>query len=583
VADAAWVVPPAAYAASRPAAHAVAPPASAYVAMRDGVRIAVDVYLPEGAGQVPAILILTPYYRRFALAPDARAGTEAAPGAAKFRDFFVPRGYALVVVDVRGTGASFGTRDSFRSPRERDDHGEVAEWITRQSWSNGAVGATGISYVGAAADFLASTGHPAVRAVAPLFAVWDTWANHYYPGGLLMNRLAENYDELMVGLDHDRRDVLAGTAYFGNPAFAGPMPVDGDNGADLRAAVAGHLANFRMVDFIREFPCRDDALPYDPGFTGTSFSPCRYAAGTRPDVAVLSVSGWMDGAGFTNGAIGRFLSLPNPRRHLLIGPWDHGARANVSPWRADATPDFPLLAEVLRFFDHYLAGRDTGLQHERPVHWFTMGEEAWHAADTWPPAAGTFTLPIAAGEYQGDFSLGTGANTRYGRLAAFDVRDYYPDWHGRDARMHCSTSAPLAHDVTATGHPVLTLRFASSEPDAAIHVYLEDVAPDGTTSYVTEGMLRALHRAEAPAPALEQVVGPSRGFTRAAARPLVPGEAATLRVALLPTSWRFAAGHRIRLAIACADTDNFGQVPHGRPPHLTILSDGSALEIPTIP
>ena len=149
--------------------------------------------------------------------------------------------------------------------------------------------------------------------------------------------------------------------------------------------------------------------------------------------------------------------------------------------------------------------------------------------------------------------------------------------------MHCSTSAPLAHDVTATGHPVLTLRFASSEPDAAIHVYLEDVAPDGTTSYVTEGMLRALHRAEAPAPALEQVVGPSRGFTRAAARPLVPGEAATLRVALLPTSWRFAAGHRIRLAIACADTDNFGQVPHGRPPHLTILSDGSALEIPTIP
>ena len=64
--------------------------------------------------------------------------------------------------------ASFGTRDSFRSPRERDDTSEIADWIVAQPWSNGAIGATGISYVGAAADFLATTGHPAVKAIAPL-------------------------------------------------------------------------------------------------------------------------------------------------------------------------------------------------------------------------------------------------------------------------------------------------------------------------------------------------------------------------------------------------------------------------------
>lgn len=576
----AWKVDPAAYLAGRPAEYAIAPPRSWYVTMRDGVRIALDVWLPEGAGPVPAIFVMTPYYRRFVVRP--ASDVEPAPGAAKFRDMFVPRGYALVVVDVRGTGASFGTRDSFRSPREREDYRELADWVSRQDWSDGRVGATGISYVGAACDFLASTGHPAVKAVAPLFAVWDTWANHYYPGGLLMNRLAENYDELMVGLDHDRRDVLAGTAYFGNPDFAGPMPVDGDNGEALREAVAGHLANFRMVDFVREFPCRDDALPYDPDFVGTSFSPCHYAAGTRPEVAVLSVSGWMDGAGFTNGAISRFLSLPNPDKHLLIGPWDHGARADVSPWRSETVPGFPWLGEVLRFFDTYLAGRDTGMRDEAPVHWFTIGEEAWHAGEAWPPAAGSLRLDVQAGTHQVDFTMGSGTNSRYGRLAAFDIRDYYTDWHGRDARMHCSDSEPLAEGVTVTGHPLLTLTLACSERDAALHVYLEDVAPDGTVRYVTEGLLRLLHRAEAESPALARVVGPGRSFARADARPMVPGQAETLRLALLPTSWRFAAGHRIRLAIAGADADNFGQVPHGRPPVLTFLSDRSYLELPTV-
>src|SRR5919206_236926 len=76
---------------------------------------------------------------------------------------------------------------------------------------------------GAAAMFLATTGHPAVRAVAPLFAVWNTYADHFFPGGVLLNGLAESYDRLMVPLDHDRRDLLANYAYFKDPNFAGPQ------------------------------------------------------------------------------------------------------------------------------------------------------------------------------------------------------------------------------------------------------------------------------------------------------------------------------------------------------------------------
>ena len=332
------------------------------------MRLAVDVYLPSGpagvrAGGVPTITIFTPYYRRFALRGDAPSLSEPSVSAGRYRDFFVPRGYALVVVDVRGTGASFGVREGVRSPKERDDYREIVDWIVEQPWSNGAVGAPGISYVGAAADFLASTGHPVVKAIAPLFSVCDTCSDHYYPGGILLNRLAETCDELMIALDHGRGELLGKFAYY------------------------------------------------------------------------------------------------------------------------------------------------------------------------------------KAGE-------------------------------------------PLAADHELSGHPCVTMHLSASEADAALHVYLEDLAPDGTCRYVTEGMLRALHRKECAAPKQHQVVGPYRSYTRADASPLAPGDVATLRFSLLPTSWRAAAGHRLRVAIAGADADNFGQVPHGRPPVLSIRRGGvhaSSIVLPLRP
>ena len=220
------------------------------------------------------------------------------------------------------------------SPRERADYKAIADWIVAQPWSDGAIGATGISYLGAACDFLASTGHKAVKAIAPLFAVWDTWADNYYPGGMLIKRLALVYDELMLALDHDRRDLRQQFSYFANPALLGPMPVDDDRDGSLaRAAVKEHLANFRMPDFITEFKCRDDALPYDPTFTSASFSPYNYLDEIPSDVAVYAVSGWTDGAGYANGALSRFLTLPNTERACC---WARGTMARGSTPRRGA-------------------------------------------------------------------------------------------------------------------------------------------------------------------------------------------------------------------------------------------------------
>ncbi|MBP0443583.1 CocE/NonD family hydrolase [Roseomonas sp. SSH11] len=595
----AWRVTPGAYMASRPAGFALPDrPLSLYVTMRDGCRIALDAWLPEGAtGPVPAVLILTPYYRRFSIAPGSTA--DPIPNASKFVRFLVPRGYAAVVVDVRGTGASFGTRDSFRSPREREDSREIADWVVAQPWSDGRIGATGISYPGAASDFLASTGHPAVKAIAPLFAMWDTWQDHYYPGGVFLNRLSRAYDDLMIAMDHDRRDLLKNIAYYANPDLRGPAPVDEDaDGSLLAQAVHEHLGSFHMPDFITEFRFREEPLPYDPSFSSASFSPYAYSENLRKEVAVLATSGWMDGAGFSNAAIARFLTLKDNPVHLLLGPWDHGARSNVSPWRAEAASQFPLLGELLRFFDHYLMGLPTGYEAESRIHYFSIHAERWQEASSWPPVAATQRLHLAGSalsaepgpagqvDMQADFTFGSGNHTRYERLAAVDTTTYYADWGERAAALPAWRSAPLEADAELTGHAVADLWITSSEPDASVFAYLSEEEADGSLRYVTEGMLRALHRKESPAPDRYRTSWPTRSFRREDAAPLTPSAPARMRIPLFPTSWVFKAGSRIRLSIAGADADHCAQVPHGRPPRLAILhggEHGSALDLPLRP
>jgi uncharacterized protein len=597
----AWHIDPADYLAKRPVDFQLAEPSSQYVSMRDGCRLAVDAYVPQSINGIvqefPTIALFTPYYRRFKLKPGGTG--EANPNTGKFRDFFVPRGYVVVVIDVRGTGASFGTRDSFRSPRERADSAEIADWIVAQPWSNGTIGATGISYLGAASDFLASTGHPAVKAIAPLSAVWDTYSDNYFPGGIQLKSLTRIYDELMIGLDHDRRDVLQKFSYFNNPDFEGPQPVDADpDGVLLNQAVRQHLGNFRQTDFMAEFRFREEGLPYDPEFSSASFSPYAVSEGIRRDVAILSVSGWLDGAGYMNGAIARYLTLKDNPRHLLLGAWDHGARVDGSPWRASAEVAFPWLAEVLRFFDTYLLGRDTGLKDEAPIHYYAVHAEEWRAAQAWPPVETQTRFFLGAGghladaaphagadEYQVDFTIGTGAETRYERIAGLDSRNYYADWHGRTARMLSFTSAPLDQAMELAGHGLADLYLSGSERDLALFVYLTEVEAGGRERYVTEGLLRALHRKEQPAPKTYRTTWPFRSFSRADAAPLVPGEVARIRVPLLPVAWRFSAGSRVRLSIAGADDDHCAQVPHGRPPLIKLLwggSNASVLELPMV-
>ncbi|MBM08419.1 MAG: hydrolase [Magnetovibrio sp.] len=565
---------------------------SQYIEVRDGTKLAVDVHFPgtSDTGELfPVVLILTPYYRRFALRTGHRPDIDPCPTIAFYRDIFVPRGYALVVVDVRGSGASFGCRDGFRSPKERLDHFDIADWIAVQPWGTGRIGATEISYPGAASDFLASTAHPAVKAVAPLFSVWDTWSNHLYPGGILLNCVTKSYGQLAQALDQDRRDLIPAFAYFNDVDLAGPAPVDGDvNGKLLRQAIQEHMGNFDMQDFAQQMRFRDAGLTDNPEYTSVKISPYYYAnKKSDQTTAYYSISGWMDGGGYSTGTIQRHLWLKNPENRLMLGPWDHGARANASPWRPNNEPQQPIVgASVLRFFDKHLKQIDTNIEVEKSVHYYTMGIEKWRAVDTWPPPYNPLELFLASKNslkskipnnslghdvYQADYTCGTGKHTRYDRLYLADVETYYDDWDGRDKKMLLYKGRPLRKDIEVTGHAFIDLHFACSERDCCFFIYLSDLLPSGKSVYVTEGIFRALHRKPGALPCNVPSTGPAHSFNKIDAEILVKNEPANVSFELLPTSYLFKKGHRIQISIGASDTDHFSRIPDGRPPRITVF------------
>jgi putative CocE/NonD family hydrolase len=178
-------------------------------------------------------------------------------------------------------------------------------------------------------------------------------------------------------------------------------------------------------------------------------------------------------------------------------------------------------------------------------------------------------------DYQADYACGTGVHTRYDRLYLASIEAYYDDWDGREDAMLSYTGEPLAADLEVTGHPAVQLAFTCSQKDCAFFVYLSDVTAQGRSVYVTEGVFRALHRAPGALPERIPATGPQHSFKRADAKLLTPGEPDTAAFELLPTSYLFRKGHRVRLSIALSDSDHFTRIPDGRPPRITLLRNAA--------
>jgi len=554
---------------------------SLYITMRDGVRIAADVWLPPGfesKKKLPAIMRCTRYWRASDIVGASLEQDQNYRTAAMMNE----AGYALVLVDARGTGASFGTRPYEMTVDEVKDYGEIADWIVAQPWSNGKVGAYGVSYPGNTAEMLMVNRHPAVKVVAPLYNDFNYYDFLIEPGGVLLDFFLESWGRMTHAMD--KNDICAVQGVSGEECEAllkrvrGVKPVDED--ADrclLKEAVRQHQSNIKLHESMTEF--RDDPFGPDNMITlHTIANPSGYieeieASGTAVYVRV----GWLDAA-TVDGALSRYLTADNLQK-VIIGPWNHGGSHNADPFMPPDTPVIPLLEQqwkdMLDFFDLYLKDQEPPPM-ESSVTYYTLGAGSWNESYTWPPEGfsrtswyfgpqGTLqrSKPSGATEsdsYTVDYEATTGKSNRwYTQMGGCDV--VYPDRAEEDKKLLTYTSNALNTAVEITGHPLVHLYIKSTAEDGAVFVYLEDVDKTGRVTYITEGHLRAKCRMISGDTPPFRYFGPYRTYRREDSAPLIPGQVADLTFNLIGTSVLIKKGHSLRVAVAGADKHSFDRYP----------------------
>jgi putative CocE/NonD family hydrolase len=560
--------------------------------MRDGVRIAIDVWLPDQvpAGGLPTAMRGTRYWRR-ALDDGLREVAHL-----KEAERFIAAGMALVTVDARGTGASFGTWAGAWSVDEVEDLGEVVDWIVKQPWSDGTVGGFGTSYDGTSAHLLAATRRSAVKAIIPRFSSFDALLQTACPGGVPLDWFLYNWDRHNHWLDGH---PIAGAA-LARPVGGRVKAVDGDSDRSLLAeARREHAANVDLSAMAAATICAED-LTVGASLLSEVSPSGRLAEIEASGIPLYLWTSWFDG-GYSASALAQMETATNPV-HVIIGPWSHGAATPMlgSPFAPQA-PMSPTVEEQFELMIGFLLRhqRNPKLPDPQPsrLRYYTLGEETWHDADSWPPPGvaeqtwyladegGLVLEPPATGDgrdrYEVDFDATTGPQSRWHSLIG-GPPVVYPERAMEDERLLTYTSAPLDRDLEVTGTPAITLHVTSTHEDGNFIVYLENVAPDGTVTYLTEGMLRAIHRKVSTDPPYA-VFGPYHTISRDDAEPLLPEILTKLTFSLFPISVLFRRGHRVRIAIAGHDKNLFRRVPAIGQPVVTIERSPTHASYVTLP
>lgn len=480
-----------------------------FVPLADGTRLAARVWLPEGAGPVPAVLEYLPYRKR--------DGTR--PRDDGLHGWLAGHGYAAIRLDIRGTGDSDGLIDDEYTPQEQIDGCEAIGWIADQDWCDGQVAMIGISWGGFNGLQIAARQPPALKTIITVGSTDDRYATDvHYVGGCLSK---DNFDWSSTMFAHN--DLPPDPAIVG-PAWRAMWQARMEHN---RPWILDWLAHQRRDDYWKQGSvCEDFA---------------------RITIPVYAVSGWADNY---SEAVPRLLAGLSGPRLGLIGPWAHSYPHDVA-----VEPAIGWLQELRRWLDHWLKGRATGIMDEpmlrvwmqdrvaprtcyrfRPGRW--VGEPVWPSpriietvqhlnpggrlgAEAAAPEPVTISSPLWVG-------LGAGEVGRYGGDA-----EWPGDQREDDGGSLVFVGEPLAEGLEILGAPRLHLRFTCDKPQALVAVRLNDVAPDGASTRVTVGLLNLTHR---------------DSHEHAAA--LEPGQVCQAVVELDDIAHAFPAGHRIAVSLS---------------------------------
>jgi len=526
------------------------------VAMRDGVELATDAWIPS-VTPAPTLLVRLPYGKdlpqllAYGLMPNIFALVEA--------------GYAVVYQDCRGTFRSGG--EFVPMLNEPADGTDTIAWLVRQPWCDGNIGSYGASYLGFVQWASVSAGAP-VKAIAPAVTTTDYYTAPWYSeGGAASWHTVQSWTTQMAMIETLRQLGLGS----GDPQLLGEL-------TGMMADPQPHLEAMppsRQPAVEKVWPWWSELLSHparDTWWQGLSV----LDRAEQVTVPALHIGGWFDifaantARSFTELRARAGTAEAREGQRLIIGPWDHLNSTGIYPDRrfgltADAiTQD--LTGQHVRFFDRWLRDRRGALDGSAPVKIFVMGIDQWRQEQDWP-LPDTRYVPYylhssgRANTAAGDGELSTEAPAQTAADAfLYDPRRPVPTLGGRvmlpstanaagpvDQRpaetrddVLCFTSPVLTEPLEVTGHVSLTLYASSSAPDTDFTGKLVDVFPDGRAIFLTDGIIRARYRKSLAEP-----------------EPLTPGETYQFSLDLSVTSNVFLPGHRIRLEVSSSNFPRF--------------------------
>lgn len=518
------------------------------VPMRDGVRLSVDVYRPDTSEKVPALLAFA-VYNKDVQGPDVMQALSPQPAwsplwsgwlEAGDTKFLTSRGYAHIIGAPRNFGKSEGG-----GSREWDSY-DLIEWIAQQPWCDGNVGMIGISGFGAEQFNVAKQRPPHLKAIFP-----------FDPRGSY-GKLGSFREEYPGGVLHLFRYLIShNIVMHQNKGRPGSLPPD----KEKLWQEAMRNPDYKMYPHIynvltmkgQHMPQIFDLLidPFDREETVTQAE----ADYDKVDVPAYTGSGWYGYSYKThlNGAQSWFGNIKSPKKLLLCGP------AHVE------RPFHAFHHEILRWYDHWLKGMDTGVMSDPPVKFWVMGANEWRYADDWPLPETQWT-PLYLKSW-GRLQSQEFVRSSAGEDQAPDAFVQMPLTQTVEVQKLRYMTEPLPHDVLIAGPAVLNLFAAIDQDDTNWIVSLKDVGPDPSVQTakegersvpvglpereVSRGWLKASHRAVDPK--RSKPGRPWHPLTRAAQKPVTPGEVNEYAIEILSSANLFKAGHRICVDIMAMD------------------------------
>jgi hypothetical protein len=521
--------------------------------MRDGVKLATDVYRPADGDRHPVLVQRTPYSKSNAWFV----------GGLIFNPLdAVQRGYVVVVQDTRGRFLSEGEWQPFLN--EGADGHDTIEWAASQPWSDGNVGIYGSSYMGVTTIQALVSAPPHLKA-ALAYVTGSNYHNGWsYSGGAFelgfnlwwTNFLGWDSAMRLKAGDEERAQLLGRLAALASDPWSGARSLPLIDVPAFGDGVAGYWRDWLGHPTYDEYWERIDAA----------------ARADQVTAPLLQLAAWYDN--FLRGQIELHTRLQHRDDiHLVVGPWDHEAYLSLGLSTAGER-DFgpgalsgPVFAADLAFqwFDHWLRGSDTPLVSTPAVRYFSMGDNEWREAATWPPPCTPTSYYLHSGgrantrHGDGELTLAAPASAEPVDSYRYDPFDPVPSVGGRTLhpcfgpggiqdQRHVEeredvlvyASERLIAPVRVAGNVSVVLHVASSAPDTDFTAKVVDVEPDGYCANIAEGIVRARYRNGADAL-------------------LEPGAVTELTIDCWDVAHTFRSGHRICVEISSSNFPRFSR------------------------